>query len=343
MRRTFILLAILFQVAVLVFMAAEREYIVRAGETVYLRTAPVDPRDIFRGDYVRLDYDISTIHREQLRGDLIDHGTDNGYEVYAVLSRNADGLAEVVYATDDPPDEGLFIKGRIAPDWRFRKGRGIRVRYGIEAYFVQQGKGLEMEDRRGRRNEIQVPMEMAVALGGDGTAVIQGHRWSRLGIGMEVISRPEQNGNRTQETVENDTDETDGLQIRVTLMNASDTPLALVDLPDHRSFSLEPVAWAEKDWQLAHPPQPVAPEAGDVITLAPGETASFDFDFSMERWFVQAEDGKPLSLARLETREMFRLIYNPPEPEQTRHLPRSDLIWHGTLPSQAFNSRGRID
>jgi hypothetical protein len=36
------------------------------GTMIYMRTAPVDPRDIFRGDYVRLNYDISRLAADQL-------------------------------------------------------------------------------------------------------------------------------------------------------------------------------------------------------------------------------------------------------------------------------------
>jgi uncharacterized membrane-anchored protein len=45
-------------------MAAEREYIVLTGKTVYLRTAPIDPNDPFRGQFVRLNYEISTIPKD---------------------------------------------------------------------------------------------------------------------------------------------------------------------------------------------------------------------------------------------------------------------------------------
>jgi uncharacterized membrane-anchored protein len=56
MRKTFIILAVILQLVVLAYMAGEREYILRRGKVIYLRTAPIDPRDLFRGDYVRLNY-----------------------------------------------------------------------------------------------------------------------------------------------------------------------------------------------------------------------------------------------------------------------------------------------
>ena len=47
-------------------MVWDRVSLLRSGDVVTLRTAPVDPRDIFRGDYVILNYDISRLHIAEL-------------------------------------------------------------------------------------------------------------------------------------------------------------------------------------------------------------------------------------------------------------------------------------
>ena len=66
MRKTFIFLTILLQSLVLGYMAGEREHILRNGKIIYPRTAQIDPRDLFRGDYVRLHYEISSIPAHNL-------------------------------------------------------------------------------------------------------------------------------------------------------------------------------------------------------------------------------------------------------------------------------------
>jgi uncharacterized membrane-anchored protein len=38
-----------------------KEFTLRTGEEVLLKTLPVDPRDLFRGDYVILRYDVSRV------------------------------------------------------------------------------------------------------------------------------------------------------------------------------------------------------------------------------------------------------------------------------------------
>ena len=100
----------------------------------------------------------------------------------------ASGVAEI--ATDDltPPASGLFIKGRARPYWNAGATAITGVAHGIDAYYVQQGKGGELERRapEGVPQEILVPLEMRIALGSNGTAVLTNHRWNSLGIGMTI-------------------------------------------------------------------------------------------------------------------------------------------------------------
>lgn len=53
--------------------------------------------------------------------------------------------------------------------------------------MISYSKGLELERRAraGMQDRNQVPMEMQVALGHDGTAVLTGHRWNPLGIEVQ--------------------------------------------------------------------------------------------------------------------------------------------------------------
>ena len=46
---------------VLLALVEQRARILRGGTEIRLRTVPVDPRDLFRGDYVILAYPISTV------------------------------------------------------------------------------------------------------------------------------------------------------------------------------------------------------------------------------------------------------------------------------------------
>src|SRR5262249_21760409 len=57
-RKTLLALAAiaLAQTAVLAWMVVSRIQLLRSGREIVLSVAPVDPRDLFRGEYVRLDY-----------------------------------------------------------------------------------------------------------------------------------------------------------------------------------------------------------------------------------------------------------------------------------------------
>src|SRR5581483_692780 len=69
-RKLLLSLAILAfaQTGVLAYMVADRVTLLRSGRTITLPIIPVDPRDLFRGEYVRLGYAVSTVPLRQLEG-----------------------------------------------------------------------------------------------------------------------------------------------------------------------------------------------------------------------------------------------------------------------------------
>jgi uncharacterized membrane-anchored protein len=113
------------------------------GQTVLLRVIPVDPRDLFRGDYVTLSYEISRVPTEGIDGLVPGRTGDadsdwSGRIVYAGLEPEEDGKhfrrTEVHFA---PPPTGLYLRGTLETPWR--------ITFGIESYFVQEGKGKAYE------------------------------------------------------------------------------------------------------------------------------------------------------------------------------------------------------
>jgi uncharacterized membrane-anchored protein len=339
MRRAAVLGVILLQIGLLAYRVVDREMIVISGDTVYLRTAPVDPRDLFRGDYVRLEYEISVIPVDRMRGGLAAHAGQEGGSVYTVLKEDPEGVATLDYATNRKPADRRFIKGRIQEDWRLGpESAAVRVKYGIETYFVQQGRGRVIEEIRGRRGDVQVPLLMAVALGGDGDAVVKGHRWSPLGIGIEVLRPP------TRDQGSAGAGAGPGSPaIRITLQNAGEGPLALVMLPENRSFVLRPVAGSKRHWRTRRSNTPPPPPAdSDVVVLGPGETHGVEIDLAQPPWHVTTGQGT-MPIGDLPPAARFRLVYAPPDPAACSGLDRAGIIWHGELPSQAFNGSGRVD
>jgi uncharacterized membrane-anchored protein len=335
MRKWPILAAVLFQALVLAYMAGERELTLHTGQIIFLRTSPVDPQDIFRGDYISLSYEISTIGPRYLRAGLKGYPGDTyvtnrqwrDRRVYVSLDLKEDGLAELEYASDKRPPSGLFVQGRLERSW----GKVLTVRYGLEAYFVQQGKGLEIERNR-MREGMQIPLEMEVAVSKEGLTVLKGYRWSPLGIGLTLETDKQRRVHAAQ----------------VRLLNASDKDLAIVDFPNGRSFALEPASalgWMPAGnqwfWVNATSAQPTVTDEF-VHVLKTGAEYSFRMDFENPAWLVQGEKGELKPLSALTWGARFRLVYRPPSKPECAGLKSGGLIWHGTLPSRAF-SGGNVD
>lgn len=100
------------------------------GTEVLLKTVPVDPRDLLRGDYVILNYEIAQLPRSN------DYKNDE--IVYTVLDVDESNIAHVLNISKQKPRNGLFIKGRA--------GAGARtLKFGIESYFVKERTGKELE------------------------------------------------------------------------------------------------------------------------------------------------------------------------------------------------------
>lgn len=83
---------VLLQTLVLVYMIGSRQYILSTGTSVLLETIPIDPRSLFSGDYVRLDYKISNIDLSDIPGDK---NFKRGDTVYVTLQDTSSQSSQV--------------------------------------------------------------------------------------------------------------------------------------------------------------------------------------------------------------------------------------------------------
>ena len=174
-----IVLVALVQVLFLVGMIASHAMVLHNGREVVLRTEPVDPRDLFRGDYVTLRYEgISTVPYTLVEDRV---PLEVGDRVYVSLAKDEAGwqvsaVHEARPATDAPVMRGRITRIRPAPRRRGTDGemeitgpRTLHIRYGIESYFVPEGKGQDLEQLRDEER-----LQVRVALASSGRAVIKG-------------------------------------------------------------------------------------------------------------------------------------------------------------------------
>lgn len=146
-KQTKFILAIALQAIIIFAIVIFKMSILTGGTDVLLKIAPVDPRDMLRGDYVTFQYDISNLSSYISGGQQI----RNGDTVYVVLrQRGKYWFAPNVQKTK-PTDGEIFIKGRVESGgvdtqsdiFQNKKISNFRIHivYGIEQYFIPEGKG----------------------------------------------------------------------------------------------------------------------------------------------------------------------------------------------------------
>ncbi|HVS53904.1 MAG TPA: GDYXXLXY domain-containing protein [Opitutaceae bacterium] len=114
--------------------AGYHEGVRRHAPVLRLKGQPVDPQDLLRGDYMTLRYDIGSAPIDGGGGKPLEPGQD----VWVLLEKRG-GYHVVVQAsrTELQPAAGqVLVRGEAVSDWR-----GARIDYGIERYFVPEGKG----------------------------------------------------------------------------------------------------------------------------------------------------------------------------------------------------------
>jgi len=103
----------------------KKEEILKHGQTIYLKLAPVDPRSLMQGDFMHLRYELSN-------DIVVDSLSSRGY---CVVKMNAEGIAQLVrFQKEKLPlknEEHLIAYTR--PD-------KFRLNIGAESYFFQEGK-----------------------------------------------------------------------------------------------------------------------------------------------------------------------------------------------------------
>jgi uncharacterized membrane-anchored protein len=158
-RRIALLVVVCAQLAVPLAMAGLVEADLAFGDEVRLKARPVDPLDVFRGNYVVLTYDISQLQ--------VVFPVTKGQRLCADLFDAGGGVYSARYAYDAPPREGgKEICGRARDD--AQAGESVGIEYGIETYYADAERAQEIE------NEIAGGrLFVVVDLDDDGSARIE--------------------------------------------------------------------------------------------------------------------------------------------------------------------------
>lgn len=169
------------------------------GEVVRMKVQPVDPRDLFRGEFVRLamaanrlvvgdtpSVPTDTVNAVYVRpvGDWESAAAPRLYSqlprgsfVYVQLEPTATGDVQPVTISRAPVAGARNLRGRLLSD---PSSGMLLVDYGLDAFFMQEGTAKPIEDaiRAGRK------VEMDVAIASSGRARIR-----NLVVDGQVVGR----------------------------------------------------------------------------------------------------------------------------------------------------------
>lgn len=156
------------QLGALGYIVVDRLTLLRTGREIVLPIVPVDPRDLFKGDYVRLGFPISTIPA----GAAIAEDFANGKPAFVTIEQQPDDSWTVVRMTAKHPgkvaEKQVVLRARTARNGPWSRGSN-QVHFGIERYYVPEGKGGDLE-RLAREKKLAA----IVAVDASGNAAIKG-------------------------------------------------------------------------------------------------------------------------------------------------------------------------
>ena len=142
MKNKLVILVLALQAAWVLATAVRQENLLRVGQIVLLETRPVDPRDPLRGDFVRLNYNISDVP-VKLFSSPVKTDLPDGTKIFVALApTGTNRFYEITRAGLEsfPPAAGeVLLRGKAMRSWR--NTNSVHVEYGIEKYFVAEGTG----------------------------------------------------------------------------------------------------------------------------------------------------------------------------------------------------------
>lgn len=150
---------------ILGFMVVDRMLLLRNGREIVLPIRPVDPRDLFKGDFARLAYDISRLDAGLASG--LGGGEGRYQTVYVTLERDAGEAWKPVAVARTLPT-GLS-PNQIAIRGRANRYASNLIDYGLESYYLPEGTGRRIEEMA-RKLQLSV----IVAVDSRGRTAIKG-------------------------------------------------------------------------------------------------------------------------------------------------------------------------
>jgi uncharacterized membrane-anchored protein len=143
-----LLLACAVPVLILFGMTVAPLYTLIKGDEILLQTVPVDPSNLFRGDYVALQYEAEEVPRALMDKDVVTKIEAGEYDltVYVLLEKK-DGIHTPLKVSLNKPKNGIYLKGKLEYLGSNNEQKRVAyLTYSLDKYFLEDNTGLEWEE-----------------------------------------------------------------------------------------------------------------------------------------------------------------------------------------------------
>ncbi len=136
------------------------------GKEVILESGFIDPRDLFRGHYVRLNLTVGELGKDKVKRD---RDFKRNEVVYVELAKSDDIFWKAVKLWHEIPQgsDKAFIKAKMVHS--FRTGGGTRIDFPFDRYFAPKIRAKELE--KFRRDQ---KLGVVLSLNENGEGLIKG-------------------------------------------------------------------------------------------------------------------------------------------------------------------------
>lgn len=117
-------------------MILQQENVIDSGVAYKFRTRPLDPSDPFKGKYIRLNYDITSVPTTD--------STWTGYDdIYVALDTDCLGFAKVKTISREVPVKSDYIKTKV--DWYNYYDREVQFSLPFNEFYMNESKAYDAE------------------------------------------------------------------------------------------------------------------------------------------------------------------------------------------------------
>lgn len=150
-RKKSFFIVLLVPLLILLLMAVKPASAFLFGEKIILESMPVDPRDLFYGDYINVNLAITEIPMEKVNEDvrqaLKEFEDNNRYSpitVYTILTQD-EGIYSAKEVRLTKPEDELYIKGKVhyySPEY----DSSLMIDYQLNRFYVEENTGKAIEE-----------------------------------------------------------------------------------------------------------------------------------------------------------------------------------------------------